>query len=216
LEKHLSLLQRQGIINTWHDGLIPPGTDWAPVIDAHLMKAQLILLLISPDFLASEHCYNVEMKRAMERHERGEAQVVPIILRPVDWQCDLFSKLPVLPAGAKPITSWPNEDEAFFDVTNGIRKIIGAKPLLEDAKREDFSESEQSSPTNQYPQTLERSQTGLLFQILFVHWFIVHIQDQNYYRYLVAEHQMFDVKGLRELFHANGNDWPLKPIPGHG
>src|SRR5437588_4771006 len=81
LEKHLSLLQRQGSIVTWYDRQIIPGTDWAHDIDSHLNQASIILLLISPDFLASDYCYNIEMQRALERHKVGEARVIPIILR---------------------------------------------------------------------------------------------------------------------------------------
>jgi hypothetical protein len=74
------------IVTSWHDRLILPGTDWAHVVDAHLMEAQVILLLISPDFLASDYCYGVEMQRAIARHATQEAQVIPILLRPVDWE----------------------------------------------------------------------------------------------------------------------------------
>ena len=77
LEKHLSLLQRQGTITAWHDRQITPGTDWQREIDQHLDKASLILLLISPDFLASDYCYTIEMQRALERHRAGKARVIP-------------------------------------------------------------------------------------------------------------------------------------------
>src|SRR5438105_15040382 len=77
LETHLSLLQRQGLISLWHDRLIVPGADWAKTIDTHLETASVILLLVSADFLASNYCYGVEMKRALERQEAGEARVVP-------------------------------------------------------------------------------------------------------------------------------------------
>src|SRR5215472_6110261 len=81
LEKHLSLLQRQGFITSWNDRQILPGTEWAYAISEHLNTAQIILLLISSDFLASDYCYSIEMERALERHEAGEAYVVPVILR---------------------------------------------------------------------------------------------------------------------------------------
>ena len=73
LETHLSLLKRQGIITTWHRRHIAPSTDWATAIDTHLGTASVILLLISPDFLASDYCYGVELQRAMERHAANEA-----------------------------------------------------------------------------------------------------------------------------------------------
>src|SRR5437879_5975950 len=84
LETHLSLLQRQGLISLWHDRRIVPGTDWAETIDTHLETASVILLLVSADFLASDYCYSIEMKRALERQEAGEARVVPILARSVD------------------------------------------------------------------------------------------------------------------------------------
>jgi len=106
LEKHLSLLRRQGVITAWHDRHILPGTDWAQAIDEHLESASVILLLISADFLASDYCYGVEMQRALERHQANEARVVPILLRPVDWHGAPFAHLQALPTDVKPITSW--------------------------------------------------------------------------------------------------------------
>jgi hypothetical protein len=85
LEKHLSILKRQKLILTWFDRKIGAGEEWKGQIDEHLDSAQVILLLISADFLASDYCYDIEMIHAMERHESGEARVIPIILRPVDW-----------------------------------------------------------------------------------------------------------------------------------
>src|SRR6516165_5669862 len=86
LEKHLRHLQRQGLISAWHDRQILAGETWEHEIDRHLEMASIILLLISPDFLGSDYCYENEMQRALERHERGEARVIPLILRPCDWQ----------------------------------------------------------------------------------------------------------------------------------
>src|SRR5881275_2311410 len=85
LETHLSLLKRQGLISLWHDRLIVPGTDWAHAIDMHLETASVILLLVSADFFASDYCYGIEMKRALEREAAEEARVVPILVRPADW-----------------------------------------------------------------------------------------------------------------------------------
>jgi len=126
LETHLSLLKNQGVISSWHDHKIIAGTEWAREIDAHLNTAQIILLLISADFLASTYCYDIEVKRAMERHERGEARVIPIILRPCDWHAAPFGKLQALPSDGKPVDSrnWYNKDEAFYNITQGIRKAI--------------------------------------------------------------------------------------------
>src|SRR5947209_13734895 len=90
LETHLSLLKRQGLISTWYDRQIVPGTNWAKVIDQRLEQASIILLLVSADFLASDYCYQVEMKRAMARHEADEARVIHIVVRPCDWSSATF------------------------------------------------------------------------------------------------------------------------------
>jgi tetratricopeptide (TPR) repeat protein len=130
LEKHLSGLQRQELISTWHDRKIVPGTSWAGEIDAHLEQASVILLLVSADFLASGYCYQVEMQRALERHEAGEARIIPIIVRPADWRHAPFAQLQALPTDAKAITTWHNQDEAFVDVVAGIRRAIEDLSLL--------------------------------------------------------------------------------------
>ncbi|MHC5723945.1 MAG: TIR domain-containing protein, partial [Nostoc sp.] len=123
LAKHLTLLARQQVISAWHDRDISAGTEWASEISTHLETSQVILLLISSDFLASDYCYDIELSRAMERHESGEARVIPVILRPVDWTNAPFGRLQALPNNAKPITSWENQDLAFANVVKGIRLV---------------------------------------------------------------------------------------------
>src|SRR5260221_3092419 len=134
LEKHLSLLKREGLIIGWHQRAILAGQEVARTIDTHFPSAHLILLLVSPDFLASDYCWGVEMQRAMERHEAGEAVVIPIIVRPVDWQGAVFARLQALPTEGDPITSarWHTTDEALLNVAQGIRhavEALRAKPL---------------------------------------------------------------------------------------
>ncbi len=124
LETHLSLLKRQKVISLWHDRLVVPGTDWAKTIDTHLETASVILLFISAHFFASDYCYGIEMQRAMARQEAGEVQVVPILVRPVDWTDAPFAHLQVLPTDGRPIMSWPNEETAMADVAVGIRRAI--------------------------------------------------------------------------------------------
>jgi len=124
LAKHLHLLQRQGVIRAWHDRQIGAGTAWRSAIDAHLQTARIILLLVSADFLASDYCFDVEMQRALARHEAGEARVIPVILRAVDWQGAPFAKLQALPTDGKPVMSWANRDEAFLNVAQGIRGAV--------------------------------------------------------------------------------------------
>src|SRR5450759_2542293 len=124
LKNHLQPLQRQGLIKLWYDREIRAGSEWESVIKKQLDMAQIILLLVSPDFMASDYCYSIEMERALARHKAGKAQVIPIILRPVFWKDAPFGKLRVLPTDTKPVTSWPNRDEAFLDIATGIRKIV--------------------------------------------------------------------------------------------
>lgn len=130
LEAHLSSLKRQGLLSLWYSRLIEPGLDWARSIDKHLERASVILLLISADFLASDYCYGIEMTRALERHAAGEVRVIPILVRPVDWQGTPFAHLSVLPADARALTIWDNEDTALAAVAAGIRRVIEDLPLL--------------------------------------------------------------------------------------
>jgi hypothetical protein len=129
LLNHLSVLRRQNVISAWHDRKIGAGGEWAREIDSHLGSARIILLLVSANFLASDYCYDIEMKAAMERHELGEACVIPVILRPADWSRAVFAKLKALPRDGKPVTTWSNLDEAFADVARGIR--VEVEVLLE-------------------------------------------------------------------------------------
>lgn len=126
LEKHLSLLQRNNVIEGWHFRKIPPGREWRGEIDENLEAAQIILLLMSADFLNSNYCWEVEARRAMERHNLKQATVIPVVVRACDWKNSLFEKLEALPTNAKPITSWSNRDEALYDVTQGIKHAIEA------------------------------------------------------------------------------------------
>jgi O-acetyl-ADP-ribose deacetylase (regulator of RNase III) len=124
LGKHLSSLRREGVITEWHDREITAGSEWATEIDHHLDSAQVILMLVSADFIDSEYCFGIEMTRALERHQAGDARVIPVVLRAVDWTHSPLGKLQALPRDAKPVTSWPDQDSAFLDVTEGIRSAL--------------------------------------------------------------------------------------------
>ncbi len=124
LANQLAVLQRLGIITNWDDQMISAGTEWETEIERRLNSAQIILLLVSADFLASDFCYGREMTRALERHNRGEARVIPVILRSCLWAEAPFGKLQALPKNAKPVTKWDDMDEAFENVAAGIEKAI--------------------------------------------------------------------------------------------
>jgi tetratricopeptide (TPR) repeat protein len=122
LLSHLASLRRQGVIAPWHDGDIRVGGEWDAEIRAHLDAAEVILLLVSADFIASDFCHELEMKHALERHKRGEARVVPVFVRPCDWKDAPFAKLQVLPKNGKPVTTWKRRDDAWLDVVTGVRE----------------------------------------------------------------------------------------------
>lgn len=124
LDRHLGTMRRLNLIVGWHNRDIQAGKDWEQEINEHLNTAQIILLLISPDFIASDYCYSIEMMRAIERHKNGEARVIPIILRPVDVEGVPFSELEMLPTDKRPVTSWTDRDAAFLNVTQGIREVV--------------------------------------------------------------------------------------------
>jgi hypothetical protein len=124
LKAHFQPMLREGLVALWHDRNISAGANWKQETDEHLNTAQIILLLVSRDFVASDYCYSIEMNRALERHERREARAIPIILRPTDWQQTLLGRLQALPKDGKPVTSWRDRDEAYVDITKGLRKII--------------------------------------------------------------------------------------------
>src|SRR5260221_638058 len=138
LKRHLSPFQRDGLITVQADIDISPGEDWEQKINHYLNTAQMILLLISPDFMDSDYCYSKEMMRAMERHKSGKACVIPILLRPTHWHRAPFGKLQVLPTNAEVVTSknWHTLDDAFFDVTKGIENAVkGWKEAVVERKR---------------------------------------------------------------------------------
>ena len=124
LLKHLSLLRREKKIAPWTDRDIVPGEEWEPAIFDRLDSAGLVLLLVSADFLASDFCYEREMKRAVARHEHGETTVVPVIVRPCDWGSAPFAKIQGLPKDAQPISTWDNRDLAWLDVVKGLRRVL--------------------------------------------------------------------------------------------
>lgn len=124
LEKHLSMLKRKNIIDTWNDRKIVPGSEIEKEIDNFIDTADIILFLVSSDFLASDYCNEIEVARAMERHNNNEARVIPIILRDCRWEEAPFRKLLALPTDGQPVKSWGNQDEAFRVIVDGIVNAI--------------------------------------------------------------------------------------------
>lgn len=125
LARHLSPLRRLRYITGWYDRDIQAGTDWKQESETHLDTAHIILLLISANFFASDYHYNVEMQRAFAKYKAGTAHVIPILLRPVNWEETPISELSVLPTDKKPITQWEDQDQAWLNVVQGIREVLG-------------------------------------------------------------------------------------------
>ena len=197
LDKHLAAMQRNNLIVGWHDRDIHAGIEWKKEINEHLDTAQIILLLISSDFIASDYYYSIEMKRAMERHEQGEACVIPIILRPVDTEGTPFSKLEMLPTDMKPVTDWPNQDSAFVNIAQGIRKIVKNFPAK--TKEQWLAEGLTNHKAGHYEQALRAFDQAMLI-------------DPDYARaYRSKGDVLYDFKHYEEALAAYGQAIRLDP-----
>jgi molecular chaperone DnaK len=127
LDTSLAQLKRNGLISVWYDRKILPGQQWNREIDRNLETADIVLVLVSPDFLASEYAYTREMQVAIERHHAGRTTVIPIILRPSDWQSSPLGSLQALPTDGRPISIWNKRDQAWLDVIHGLRKLVSRR-----------------------------------------------------------------------------------------
>ena len=124
LLKHLSTLIRNNVISEWHDGKINPGDDWDSVIRSKIDSADIIILLVSPDFISSDYIQGVEFAKAIKKHYHGEALTIPVIIRHCDWQNTPIGRILSLPKDGKPVSVWEDRDQAYFNVIEGIKKII--------------------------------------------------------------------------------------------
>ena len=127
LHTHLAPLQSEGLIDTWYDRQILAGGRVDEEIGKELESCDLFLMLVSPDFLASDYCVNREMRRALERHRDNEAHVVPIIVEPCDWLSSPLHELKALPRDGKPISEWTNPNNAYLGVVRELRRILGTR-----------------------------------------------------------------------------------------
>jgi hypothetical protein len=150
LEIHLAMLKREGLIEAWHDRRIDAGARLHDEISDHLESAKVILLLISPYFLASDYCYDREMVWALERHEKGEVVVIPVIVHPCDWENSAFSHLKATPSDGKPISKFPNHHEAYLAVVKDVRKAI-AKMEPSSSREKPLSSARQPAASSGIP-----------------------------------------------------------------
>ena len=161
---HLNPFQRDGKINAWQDRDIEAGADWAQEIEVQLDKAEIILLLVTRKFLASDYCYTKEMTRAIERHRDGTARVIPIILEPCSWRYSPLKDLQVLPKDGKPVIEWPNRASAFYDIEEGIRRVIdtlNAERLIQKQALEEPQKQEKREATEERQEQEEAEQQRL-------------------------------------------------------
>lgn len=124
LESHLEPLKRSKQVVTLDDRRIEPGMERKKAIEEYINISDIILLLISPHFIRSRYCYDIGMRKALDRYRAGEARVIPIILRPVLWEETIIGQLQVLPSNRKPVVKWHNRDDAFRDIAENICKVV--------------------------------------------------------------------------------------------
>ena len=127
LHTHLAMLRRENLIDAWYDREILAGGDIDNDIAAQLKQSEVFIALVSPDFLASDYCYDKEMQRAIKRCKAGEIRIVPIIVEPCDWKSSPLNQFKALPKDGKPISNWDNENEAYLDIVEELRRIIKTK-----------------------------------------------------------------------------------------
>lgn len=125
LDKHLISLKRSEKIDVWQDRMLMAGTEWDGTIKKELEEADIILLLVSVDFISSQYIWDKELQTALQKHENGTARVIPIILRECDWQDMPFAKLQALPTGAEPVSLFVNKDQAYTNIAKEIARVAG-------------------------------------------------------------------------------------------
>jgi hypothetical protein len=128
LLKHLKPLEQLHLVDAWHDRRIKAGEEWGKMISDQLQRADIILLLVSIDFINSPYCHDIELEKAIQLHRQGKARVIPVILRNCLWHHMPFADLQALPTDGKAISAWGHQDEALTNVSQGIRQV--AEDLL--------------------------------------------------------------------------------------
>ncbi len=169
LQKHLSQLRREGIIEDWSDSAIMAGADWDDTIKSNIQKSDIILFLVSSDFMASTYINDVEMKRAIERNEKGDCILLPVIIRTCDFSSLPISQYQALPKSAKPVSTWEDRDAAWLDVVRQIRRLaesLKLKQAKEENKNQSTHTNRNESTTEEKKSYKERVAEGQIKQVI--------------------------------------------------
>lgn len=193
LELHLAILRRQGLVDDWHDRKIGAGTEWQQQILAQLGSAQIIVMLVTPHFIASDYCYTVEMELALERHRAGQARVIPILMCPCVWEATPLANLQVLPTNRTPVTEHSDRHGAFVDITLAIKDA--AEAICEQAALTPQTAAERPShdPLKSSALTLEK---GAMFPNS--PFYVYRRADSDARSQLASEYPTIAIKGYRQ------------------
>jgi tetratricopeptide (TPR) repeat protein len=147
LEQQLAVLWRQGLITILTREKIEPGKEQQAEVARYLDTAQIILLLISPAFISSKQCYDIEMSRAVERYKADEVRLIPVLLKPTaGWEHMPFGELQPLPSNGKAISTWSKIELAFFNIVSGIRSVIDELLNRQDGPRMHYRSMMEDGP----------------------------------------------------------------------
>lgn len=205
LESHLAFLRWQGRISAWHDRRLLPGNEWDHVIKKELNQADIILLLVTHNFINSQYCWDVEVKRALERHDAEEASVVPIILKPCLWEETPFSKLNALPKDGKAVTVWEDQDLAFVNVAKGIKKLVEEYSRLKAERLQPSPPPPEDISSNSRKELQECDPAKILF--------MKNVKDPERWAYSLDRMQKSETRSF-ELFWRKGSHGYQRPLPG--
>ena len=182
LKNHLDALSRLYNIETWFDGKILPGGNIDEEIKKSLISADIVLLLVTTDFLASYYCYEKELSVAMERHNKGQCIVVPIIGKPIVSGKYIFSHLKYVPTDGKPISTFSPQYNGFHNACEGISNLL--KQFFQTKASDSETNTKQKHQSTTFSTTLAKKekQNNIHFQI---------IKNANQ-RDIVIQQEMFD------------------------
>lgn len=197
LHVHLAGMRRERLISEWYDREILAGDDIDNQISEQLESADIFLLLVSPDFIASDYCVERELARALERHDQGNARVIPIIVEPCDWaSMDRLRRLKALPRDGAPISEFANENTAFVDITQELRRILDSThPQQVNATSNAMHEPGLASPKYRVKRDFDEIDRANYRDEAFLH-------TKSYIEAAIRE--LDQVQGLRARFNDGG------------